>query len=105
MERLQNHRELREILYFGEHSLSSHKVKRFPCPTVQVATEMNRQFLGRNFHLLVSCILVAHPYIIFTYGILSGIVEKADDLKIGTVIFFFQSTVSSPEVNSPEVNN
>jgi hypothetical protein len=36
---------------------------------------------------------VAHPYIVFPYGILSGISEKADDLKIGTVIL--KSTGSS----------
>ena len=37
---------------------------RSPNPTVQVATEMNRQFLRQNFHLLASCILVAHQYIV-----------------------------------------
>ena len=37
---------------------------RSPCPTVQVATEMNRQLLGRNFHPLASCIFVAHLYIV-----------------------------------------
>jgi hypothetical protein len=34
-----------------------------PSPTVQVATEMNRQFLGRNSHPLASCIFVAHQYL------------------------------------------
>jgi hypothetical protein len=36
---------------------------RLPSPTVQVATEMNRQFLGWNSHPLASCIFVAHQYI------------------------------------------
>ncbi len=36
---------------------------RSPYPTVQVTTEMNRQFLGQNFHPLASCILVAQLYI------------------------------------------
>lgn len=36
---------------------------RSPYPTVWVATGMNRQFPGRNFHPLVSYALVAHQYI------------------------------------------
>ena len=37
---------------------------RSPYPTVWVATGMNRQFPGRNFHPLASCALVAHQYIV-----------------------------------------
>ena len=36
---------------------------RSPHPTVQVATEMNRQLLVQNSHPLASCIFVAHQYI------------------------------------------
>ena len=38
---------------------------RSPHPTVQVATEMNRQLLGWNSHPLASCIFVAHQYIVY----------------------------------------
>jgi hypothetical protein len=37
---------------------------RSPYPTVWVATGMNRQCPGRNFHPLVSCALVAHQYVV-----------------------------------------
>ena len=37
---------------------------RSPYPTVWVATGMNRQFPGRNFHPLASCALVAHQHIV-----------------------------------------
>ena len=40
---------------------------RSPYPTVWVATGMNRQLPGRNFHPLVSCALVAHQYIVFCH--------------------------------------
>ena len=36
---------------------------RSPYPTVWVATGMNRQCPGRNFHPLASCALVAHQYV------------------------------------------
>jgi len=37
---------------------------RSPYPTVWVATGMNRQCPGRNFHPLASCALVAHQYVV-----------------------------------------
>jgi len=37
---------------------------RSPCPTVWVATGMNRQFPGRNSHPLASCALVAHQHFV-----------------------------------------
>jgi hypothetical protein len=37
---------------------------RSPYPTVQVATELNRQLLGRNFHPLAPYTLVAHQYVV-----------------------------------------
>ena len=39
-------------------------VGRSPCPTVWVATGINQQFPGRNFHPLVSCAIVAHQYLL-----------------------------------------
>jgi hypothetical protein len=41
---------------------------RSPYPTVQIAAEMNRQFPGRNFHLLASCILLPHLYIWYRHS-------------------------------------
>ena len=40
---------------------------RSPYPAVWVATGMNRQCPGRNFHPLASCALVAHQYIVFSH--------------------------------------
>ena len=37
---------------------------RSPCPTAWVATGMNRQFPGRNFHPLATCAFVAHQYVV-----------------------------------------
>ena len=37
---------------------------RSPCPTAQVATGMNRQFPGQNFHPLVIYAFVAHQDIV-----------------------------------------
>jgi hypothetical protein len=37
---------------------------RSPYPTVWVATGMNRQFPGRNFHPLASCAIVAHQHVV-----------------------------------------
>ena len=40
---------------------------RSPCPTVWVATEVYRQFPGRDLHPLVICALVAHQHMVFLY--------------------------------------
>ena len=45
---------------------------RSPCPVVWVATGMNRQFPGRNFHPLVSCTHVAHQHLGVRTGLALG---------------------------------
>jgi hypothetical protein len=63
---------------------------RSPYPTVWVATGMNRQCPGRNFHPLASCALVAHQYIVVHYFKRELYIASADltNLDLSKIVGF-----------------
>jgi hypothetical protein len=50
---------------------------------------MNRQFLGQNFHLLASCIVVAHPYLVVPLNVLTLSAETVEKVQLANYSNFY----------------